>query len=144
MDTSVDYDHLSDLLKPGDVFALVAPQGNDERSDYWLEHCVQGKQKILQWMKDGDGFTYPTSLVVVAGTWLRTYMIRKNGVPAFEDYEKNKTILMYSHLVISTNVKLSKHQGRPKTKELWTISTANHEALLETLKQKDDPSGTLD
>lgn len=25
MDTLVEYDHLSDLLKPGDVFALVAP-----------------------------------------------------------------------------------------------------------------------
>jgi hypothetical protein len=95
-------------------------------------------------MTDGDGFTYPTGSVVVAGTLLRTYVVRKNGIPAFEDYEKHKTILMYSHLVIATNVKLSKHQGKPKTKELWTISTADHEALLETLKQRDDPSGTLD
>lgn len=69
-DTSVEYDHLSDLLQPGDVFALVAPQGNDERSDYWLTHCVRGKQKLVQPMTDGDGFTYPTGSVVVVGTWL--------------------------------------------------------------------------
>lgn len=71
-------------------------------------------------------------------------MIRKNGIPAFEDYEKHRTILMYSHLVIAIDVKLSKHQGRQKTKELWTISIVDHEALLETLKQRYDPSGTLD
>ena len=36
MESSVDYDRLSDLLQPGHVFAVVAPQGNEERSDYWL------------------------------------------------------------------------------------------------------------
>ena len=71
-------------------------------------------------------------------------MIRKNGIPAFEDYEKHKTILMYSHLVIATNVKLLKHHAKPKTKQLWTLSNVDHEAILDTLKQRDDPLGTLE
>ena len=72
--------------------------------------------------------------MVVAGTWLQTYMLRRNGIPAFEDYQKYKVILIYLHLIIATNVKLLNHQGRPKVKELFTITNVDHEALLETLK----------
>ena len=72
MEISLEHNHLSDLLQPGHVFALVAPQGNDEKSDYWLARCVRGKKKLAQPIIDDDGFTYPTGLVVVAGTWLQT------------------------------------------------------------------------
>ena len=70
-------------------------------------------------------------------------MLRNNRIPAFEDYEKHKMILIYSHLIIAINIKLLKHQGRPKVKELFTISNANHEALLETFNKRDDPLGRL-
>lgn len=95
-------------------------------------------------MTDDDGFMYPTSSIVVEGTWLRIYMIRKNGILAFEDYERHKTILMYFYLIIATNVKLLKHQEKPKTKELWTVTSVDHEAILDTLKKRDDPPGTLE
>ena len=97
---------------------MVAPQGNDEKSNYWLAHCVRGKQKLSQLIIDDDGFTYPTGSVVVARTWLQTYMLRRNGIPTFEDYQNHKIILIYSHLIIATNVKLLKHHGRQKVKEL--------------------------
>ena len=113
---------------------MVAPHRNDEKSNYWLARCVRGKKNLTQLIIDDDGFTYPTSSVVVAGTWLRTYMLRRNEIPTFEDYQKHKTILIYSHLIIATNMKLLKHQGRPKLKELFTITNDNHESLLETLK----------
>ena len=70
-------------------------------------------------------------------------MLRRNEIPTFKDYKKYKKILIYLHLIIATNVKLLKHQGRPKVKELFTITNADHEALLETLKQRKDPTGTL-
>ena len=93
----------------------------NEKSDYWLAHCVRGKQKLAQPIIDDDGFPYPTSLVVITGRLSQTYMLRRNGIPAFEDYQKHKVILIYSHLIIATNVKLSKHQGRPKVKLLMLI-----------------------
>ena len=43
MESSLEHNHLSDLLESGHVFALVAPQGNDEKFDYWLARCVRGK-----------------------------------------------------------------------------------------------------
>ena len=61
-------------------------------------------------------------------------MLRRNRIPTFEDYQKHKIILIYSHLIIAMNVKLLKHQGRPKVKEIFTITNVDHEALLETLK----------
>lgn len=30
MESSLEYDHLSDLVYPGHVFAVIAPQGNEE------------------------------------------------------------------------------------------------------------------
>ena len=71
-------------------------------------------------------------------------MLRRNEIPTFEDYQKHKIILIYSHHIIATNVKFLKHQERPKVKELFTITNVDHEALLETLKQREDPTGTLD
>ena len=67
---------------------MVALQGNDEKLDYWLACCVRGKQKLTQPIIDDDGFTYPPGLVVVARTWLWTYMLRRNGILA--SYYSNK------------------------------------------------------
>ena len=61
-------------------------------------------------------------------------MLRSNGILTFEGYQKHKTILIYSHLIIATNVRLLKHQGRPKVNELFTITNVDHDALLKTLK----------
>ena len=94
---------------------MVVPQGNDKKLDYGLAHIVQGKQNLAQPIIDDDGFTYLIGLVVVARTWLQTYMLRKNGIPIFKDYEKHKTILIYSHLLIEENVKLFKTSWRTKS-----------------------------
>ena len=68
MESSVEHNHLLDLLQPEHVFTLVTPQENDEKSNYWLACCVRGKKNLAQSIIDDDGFTYPTILVVVART----------------------------------------------------------------------------
>ena len=100
---------------------MVAPQGNDEKFNYWLAHCVRGKKKLLELITDDDGFTYLTSSVVVVGTWLWTYMLRRKGILAFEKHQKHKIILIYLHLIIAENVKLLKHQGSPKVEEFLLL-----------------------
>lgn len=50
---------------------------------------------------------------------------------------------MYSHLSIEKNVMLLRHNSKPRTKELWTAHSVDHGAILDTLKVRDDPSGTL-
>ena len=48
--------------------------------------------------------------MVVDGTWMKTYMLRRNGIPVFEDYQKHTKILIYWHIIIEKNVKLLKNQ----------------------------------
>lgn len=37
---STDYDHISDLVQPGHIYAVVAPKDNEWGTDYWLERCI--------------------------------------------------------------------------------------------------------
>ena len=48
--------------------------------------------------------------------------------------EKNKIVVMYTHLVIVESDMLLKHQGREKTKGIYTINIIVHESILDTLK----------
>ena len=82
--------------------------------------------------------------MVVVGTWLRKYLRRKNGLPAFEDYETHKKIMHYSHLVVATNIKLERYRGRPSKKLLWSISMEEHEAIIDALQKREDADGTMD
>jgi len=81
---------------------------------------------------------------VVVGTWLRKYLIRKNGLPAFEDYETHKKIIHYSHLVLATNIKLERYRGKPTNKELWNISMEDHETIIDALEKREDGDGTME
>jgi len=60
--------------------------------------------------------------MVVVGTWLRKYIIRNNGLFAFKDYETHKKIIYYSHLVLTTNIKLVIYKGRPLIKSYGHFS----------------------
>ena len=33
---STDYDHISDLVQPKQIYAVVAPKDNEWGTDYWL------------------------------------------------------------------------------------------------------------
>ena len=56
---------LSYLL--GHVYVVIAPNDNDEHSEYWLDRCVEPKKKLKSYQVD-DGFEYPIGYVIVVGT----------------------------------------------------------------------------
>ena len=94
---------------------------------------MEPKKKMTSHQVDDDGFEYPIRSVVVAGTWLCRYLTRRNGLLAFEDYQTEKKILHYSHLLVATNIKLERYQGRPANKVLWRISMDKHETIIDAL-----------
>ena len=122
----------------GYVYDIIAPNDNDEQIKYWLARCVEHKKKLICHQVDDDGFEYPIGSIVVAGTWLRTYLTRRNGLPAFEDYQPEKKILHYSHLVVSMNIKLERYKGRLTSKVLWIVSMEDHEAIIDALQKRED------
>jgi len=56
--------------------------------------------------------------MVVVGTWLQKIVSIKNDLEAYKDYEENKKIIRYSHLILATNIKLSRYKGRPTNRVL--------------------------
>ena len=125
------------------MYAVIAPIDNDEQTEYWLARCVEPKKKLTCHQVDDDGFEYPIGSVVVAGTWRRRNLTRRNGLPAFEDYQTEKKFLHYSHLVVATNIKLERYKGRPANKVLWTISMLEHETIIDALQKREDADGTV-
>ena len=107
-----------------------------------MARCVETKNKLVHPRVDDDNFEYPTGSVVVVGTWLQNYLIRKNFLLAFEDYEIHKNIIHYSHLILATNIKLVRYQGRLANKVLWTLSMDDHGAIIDALKEREDVVGT--
>ena len=104
---------------------------------------MEPKKKLICHQVDDDGFEYPIGSVVVAGTWVRRYLTRRNGLPTFEDYQTEKKILHYSHLVVATNIKLERYKRRPANKVLWTISMDEHETIIDALQKREDVDGTM-
>ena len=52
----------------GHVYAIIAPNDNDEKTENWLARCVEPKKKLTCHQVDDDGFEYPIGFVVIAGT----------------------------------------------------------------------------
>ena len=82
--------------------------------------------------------------MVVTGTWIRRYPMKNPNLWLFEDRQTERNILHYSNLVFTSNVHLIKYGGKPHNKILWKVHKLDHEAILETLKCRVDPVGSLD
>ena len=132
------------FVTAGHVFVVIAPEDNEEGTDYYLCRCVQAKQKLDHSVIDGEGLEYHVSVVVVTGTWLRRYPMKNPNLWLFEDWQTERKILHYSNLVVASNVHLIKYGGKPHNKNLWKVRESDHEAILETLKCCSDLVGSLD
>ena len=82
--------------------------------------------------------------MVITGTWLRMYPHKSVNIWLFQDFYMHQKILHYSNLVVASNVYLIKYRGRPLNKILWKVRESDHEAILDTIKSRADPDGSLD
>ena len=64
------------FVTTGHVFAVIAPEDNEEGTNYHLCHCVQAKQKLDHSVIDGEGLEYHVGAVVITDTWLRRYSMK--------------------------------------------------------------------
>ena len=102
------------------------------------------QKKLDHSVIDGEGLEYHVGVVVVTGTWLRRYSMRNPNLWLFEDWQIERKILHYSNLVVASNVHLIKYGGKPHNKILWKVCELDHEAILKTLKCRENPVGSLD
>ena len=66
---------LNRILLAGHVYAVIAPEGNEEQTEYWLARCVETKHKLLTPREDDDGFHYPTGTVIPLRHLLKQILI---------------------------------------------------------------------
>jgi hypothetical protein len=50
------------------VYVVVAPEGNEEDTKYWLARFFERKHNLVHLRVDDDKFEYPIGFVVVVGT----------------------------------------------------------------------------
>ena len=49
---------------------MVAPKNNEWGSGYWLTHCLEGKQTIIEPITDDENIEFPTGSMVIKGEYL--------------------------------------------------------------------------
>ena len=62
---SIDYDHISDLVQPGHIYAVVAPEDNEWGMDYWFAQCIRGRKILNISLIDDEGNEFPIGSMVV-------------------------------------------------------------------------------
>ena len=62
-----DYDNVSDLVREGDVFFVIAQVDNLEKVHYYLLRCTRAKSTLLQNFKDLSNYTYEVGSMVLMG-----------------------------------------------------------------------------
>ena len=126
------------------VFSVIALEDNEEGKNCYLCRCVEAKKNLDHLVIDGEVLEYHVGAVVVTDTWLRWYCMKSPNLWLFEDLQTKRKILHYSNLVVTSNVHLIKYGGKPHNKILWNVRKSDNEAILETLKCREDLVGSLD
>ena len=79
-----DYDHVSNMVREGDVFIVIAPENNQEKVHYYLLQCIMSKSTFLQEYNDPSNYTYPIGSMVLMGHF-------------FEEVNKCKDHIIFQH-----------------------------------------------
>ena len=132
------------FVTAGHVFVGIALEDNEEGTNYYLCHCVQAKQKLDHSVIDGEGIEYHIGAVVVTNTWLRRYPMKDLNLWLFKDWKIERKILHYSNLVIISIIHLINYGGKSYSKTLWKAHESEHEAILETIKGRENMTSSLD
>ena len=96
-----DYDRVSDLVREGDVFAIIAPVDNPEKVHYYLLRCTRSKSTLMQEFKDSSNYMYGVGSMVIMGHFFAKVMKCKYHI-VFQDYKSDFICAQYSHLVIAS------------------------------------------
>ena len=67
---SIDYDHISDLVQPRHIYAVVSPKDNEWGMDYLLARCNRGKKILNRSLIDDEGIEFTIGSMVVEDEYL--------------------------------------------------------------------------
>ena len=104
---STDYDHISYLVQPGHIYAVVASKDNEWGTDYCLEQCIRGKEVMNGSLIDDEGNESPIGSMVVEGEYLTVDgKSRRTSGHVFVDYRPGSVLYHFTNLNVGTNIHL--------------------------------------
>ena len=104
---SIDYDHISYLVQPRHIYAVVSLKDNEWGMNYWLERSIWGKQILNRSLIDDEGNEFPIGSMVVEGEYLTLdgKSRRTSGI-VFMDYRPGYVVYHFTNLIIGMNIHL--------------------------------------
>ena len=82
------YDHVSNLVREGDVFVVITPVDNLEKLHYYLLRCTRLKIMLMQEFKDSSNYMYEVGSIVLMGHFFAEVRKCKYHI-LFQDYESD-------------------------------------------------------
>jgi len=142
---SKNYDHISDLVQPGHIYAVVAPKDNEWGTDYWLARCIRGKQILNESLIDDEGNEFPIGSMVVEGEYLTLDgKSRRTSGHVFVDYRPGSVVYHFTNLIVGTNIHLQTISNKNSSKVRYFLPHSEHERLMETISNREDPDGYIE
>ena len=90
------HDALSDALRVGDNFAVIAPHDNEELVDFYILKCTKEKRRTDSLLKDAWGNVCSAGSLVVKGVW---YNQAQGNPYEFKLLRSKPEVTLQSHLV---------------------------------------------
>ena len=86
---------------------MVSRKNNEWGIDYWLQHCLEGKQTIVEPVTDDENIEFPTGSIIIKGEYLTLAAQQKRkGGYVYQDYRPGAIVYHFTNLVVGINIKL--------------------------------------
>ena len=123
---------------------MVSPKNNDWGSNYWLAHCLKGKQTILKPITDDENIEFPTGSMVIKGEYLKlAAQHKRNGGYVYQDYRQGAIVYHFTNLVVGINIKLRTLGHKNRSHVRYLLPHIEHKILMDTIATRDYPHGLI-
>ena len=96
-------------------------------------------------MIDDEGNEFPIGSMVVEGEYLTLDgKSRITSGHVFMDYRPSSVVYHFTNLIVSTNIHLQKMSNKNSSKVHYFLPHSEHERLMETISNKEDPDGYIE
>ena len=121
------HDSLSDALTPGDNFAVISEENNEEGVDFYILKCVVAKDLTSNNKIDAWGNKIEKNTYMVTGHWYKSLQAN-----FYELWDNKPVVFIYSHFIRAIKFSLEPVL-LDGIGEVFEISNENHEAIYNSM-----------
>ena len=96
-------------------------------------------------MIDDEGNEFPIGSMVVEGEYLTLDgKSRRTSGHVFVDYRPSSVVYHFTNLIVGTNIHLQTMSNNNSSKVRYFLPHSEHERLMETISNREDPDGYIE